>query len=136
MDKLLELIENEKENLSSNSYNEILKEMMKIKGDNICKIDYLKTQIKNETLPTDENLLAFKVDTKAETRLCKDTNVDSFLKLGDNIDFIGGVKVSADIIGNLNSDIYVFQCHSCGEEVKIIIRSPNQIFINKEEYNN
>lgn len=135
MDKLLELIENEKENLSSNSYNEILKEMMKIKGDNIIKIDYLKTQIKNETLPTDENLLAFKVDSKVETRLCKDENVDSFLSIGDSIDFIGGVKVSANILDNINSNIYMFLCNNCGEEVKIIIRNSDKIFIHKEEYN-
>lgn len=133
MDKLLELIENEKENLSSNSYNEILKEMMKIKGENICQIDYLKTEIKNETLPTDENLLAFKVDTSVETRLCKNDNVDSFLSIGDTIDFIGGIKASADIMGNLNSNIYLFQCNGCGEDVKIVIRHPHQIYIKQKD---
>jgi len=134
MDKLLELIENEKENLSSNSYNEILKEMGKIKGETICKVDYLKTNIKNETLPTDENLLCFKVNTSIEHRLCKNDNIDTFLSMGDTIDFMGGTKVCADIIGNLNSDIYVFQCKSCGEEVKIVIRSPHQIYIGQNEY--
>jgi len=134
MDKLLELIEGEKENLSSNSYNEILKEMAKLKGESLVKIDYLKTVIKNETLPTDENLLAFKVDSKVETRLCQNNGVDSFLSMGDTVDFMGGIKACADILGNLNSDVYLFQCKTCGEEVKVVIRSPHQIFIQQNDY--
>lgn len=134
MDKLLELIESEKENLSSNSYNEILKEMAKLKGESLVKIDYLKTVIKNETLPTDENLLAFKVDSKVETRLCQNNGVDSFLSMGDTVDFMGGIKACADILGNLNSDVYLFQCKTCGEEVKVVIRSPHQIFIQQNDY--
>ena len=86
-------------------------------------------------MPTDENLLMFKVATEVEKRLVKNNNLDTFISEGDIIDFMGGVKVCSDIVGNFDQNIYTFQCTQCSEEVKVVIRNPNKIFISKKEYN-
>jgi hypothetical protein len=134
MDKLLDLVEGIKEKIDSNSYNEIMKELGKIQEDSYSKVTYLKCQIKNETLPTDENLLMFKVDTEKEVRLVKNNNLDSFLSEGELIDFMGGVKVCSEIAGNLDHNLYTFQCTQCSEDVKVVIRNPRNLFISKKEY--
>jgi hypothetical protein len=134
MEKLLDLVEEVKEKIDSNSYNEIMKELGKIQEESYSKVSYIRCGIKNETLPTDENLLMLKVDTEKETRLVKNNNLDAFLSEGDLIDFMGGVKVCNEIAGNLDHNLYKFQCTQCGEEVKVVIRNPRNLFISKKEY--
>lgn len=135
MDKILELIEDVKENIDSNSYNEICKELMRLREGSYSKISFLKFNLVNETLPTDEMNLQFKLVHEPDNRIVKNNNMDSFLSVGDNIEFMGGVKACSDIAGNLDQHIFKFQCCECQSDVNCIIRIPRQVFISKKEYN-